>query len=95
LERLAFFASTDDGFRVAEHDLKMRGPGEIWGLRQSGYPAFRLVNPLSDNELVQRSWEESDALLERDPGLTDSENKVVARYLRLYYKARMELADIG
>jgi ATP-dependent DNA helicase RecG len=94
-ERLELFASTADGFRVAEIDLEMRGPGEIWGTRQSGYPSFRLINPLSDSDLVQRSWNESEALLSSDPGLESPENKVVGEYFRRYYKGRMELADIG
>lgn len=93
--RLEMFASIDDGFRVAEIDLEMRGPGEVWGTRQSGYPSFRLINPLSDNDLVQRSWEESENLLSADPGLEAPENRVVADYFRRYYKGRMELADIG
>ena len=95
LERLAFFAKTNDGFVVAERDLQIRGPGEIWGLRQSGYPVFRLLNPMSDNVIVKRSWEESDKLLETDPGLNKTENKVVERYFRLYYKPKMEIAEIG
>ena len=95
LERLELFAGTDDGFRVAEIDLEIRGPGEVWGTRQSGYPSFRLINPLSDNDLVQHSWEESGNLLSADPGLDLPENMVVAEYFRRYYKGRMELADIG
>jgi ATP-dependent DNA helicase RecG len=94
-ERLSYFASTDDGFRIAEMDLRMRGPGEIWGTRQSGYPAFRLINPLSDNDLVQRSWEESRRLLEEDPGLESEENRVAGDYFRDYYIQKMELAEIG
>ncbi|MBN1163632.1 MAG: ATP-dependent DNA helicase RecG [Candidatus Krumholzibacteriota bacterium] len=94
-KRLAFFASHDDGFKVAEADLKLRGPGEIWGYRQSGYPAFKLLNPLSDSSLVQRSWEESRIILEGDPELRKEENKVVSNYFHLYYKAKMELAEIG
>jgi ATP-dependent DNA helicase RecG len=73
----------------------MRGPGEVWGTRQSGYPAFRLINPLSDSDLVQRSWRESGDLLAGDPGLDKPENRVVADYFRQYYRGRMGLADIG
>jgi ATP-dependent DNA helicase RecG len=93
--RLSFFASHDDGFKVAEEDLRLRGPGEIWGHRQSGYPHFRLVNPLSDRDLVQLSWEESERLLERDPELSRAENSALAAYFRRSYKPKMELADIG
>ncbi len=94
-KRLEFFAGTDDGFAVAEMDLKLRGPGEIWGLRQSGYPMFRLINPLSDRQIVDKSWEDARDLLARDPELKRPENRVVADYFRLYYRYRMELADIG
>ncbi|UCF06694.1 MAG: ATP-dependent DNA helicase RecG [bacterium] len=95
LKRLHFFARTDDGFKVAEEDLKLRGPGEIWGFRQSGYPSFRLINPLSDNEIVQQSWEVSERLLREDPELTRRENSIVTDYLAMYYSPRMELAEIG
>ena len=94
-ERLSFFASHDDGFEVAEEDLRLRGPGEIWGFRQSGYPQFKLINPLSDHALVQLSWDESERLLERDPELSHAQNRAVADYFRQYYKPRMELAEIG
>jgi ATP-dependent DNA helicase RecG len=94
-ERLSFFASHDDGFEVAERDLRLRGPGEIWGYRQSGYPHFKLINPLSDHDLVQLSWDESERLLERDPELSHSQNRALADYFRQYYKPRMELAEIG
>jgi len=94
-KRLEMFASTTDGFRVAEIDLEMRGPGEIWGTRQSGYPSFRLINPISDSDLVQISWKESGDLLGGDSRLDRPENRVVAEYFRRYYRGRMELADIG
>lgn len=93
--RLRFFAATKDGFRVAEEDLRMRGPGEVWGFRQSGLPSFRLINPLRDNDIVQSSWEESERILSEDSALKKPENRVVADYFRVYYKPRMELADIG
>ncbi len=93
--RLRLFAETDDGFRLAEEDLRLRGPGEIWGFRQSGMPAFRLINPVSDSDIVQQSWRETDRLLKTDPGLNYSENKVVSDYFRMYYKPRMAVADIG
>ena len=93
--RLEFFASTDDGLKVAEEDLRLRGPGEIWGFRQSGYPLFKLVNPLSDHDIVQKSWKESGKLLDGDPGLEKPENMVVSRYYRLYYKRKMEIPEIG
>jgi ATP-dependent DNA helicase RecG len=95
LERLSFFVTHTNGFEVAEEDLRLRGPGEVWGYRQSGYPQFRLVNPLSDQGIVQLSWEESDRLFDRDPELAMPQHRPVADYLRNRYRPRMELAEIG
>jgi ATP-dependent DNA helicase RecG len=95
ISRLTIFAQTDDGFRIAEEDLKVRGPGEIWGVRQSGYPAFRLINPLCDSDIIDRSWKESDRIIEEDPSLQRPDNRVVADYFRMYYKTKIELAEIG
>jgi len=95
LERLSFFATHADGFEVAEEDLRLRGPGEVWGYRQSGYPQFRLINPLGDQSIVQLSWDESGRMLERDPALSAPEHRGVSSYFRGRYKPRMELAEIG
>ncbi len=93
--RLAFFASHDDGFEVAEEDLRLRGPGEIWGYRQSGAPGFRLINPLGDHELVRLSWDAAGRIVERDPGLGLAEHRPVAYYFHRYYRPKVELAEIG
>jgi hypothetical protein len=50
---------------------------------------------LSDHVLVQLSWDESERLLERDPELSNAENRALADYFRRHYKPRMELAEIG
>ncbi len=55
--RLEVLARTDDGFAVAEEDLRMRGPGEALGTRQSGLPAFRFADPFSDRDLLERARE--------------------------------------
>ncbi len=55
--RLQVLAETEDGFRIAEEDLRRRGPGEILGLRQSGFPAFRFADPSRDVDLVAAAKE--------------------------------------
>ncbi|MCP4570159.1 MAG: ATP-dependent DNA helicase RecG [FCB group bacterium] len=50
--RLEYFASTTDGFKIAEADLELRGPGEFFGTRQHGLPEFRLANPITDQEIL-------------------------------------------
>ncbi len=58
--RLEYFTSTTDGFKIAEADLELRGPGEVFGTRQHGLPEFRLANPIVDQDLLirARSWAE-------------------------------------
>ena len=54
-QRLEYFASTTDGFKIAEADLELRGPGEMFGLRQSGLPEFRTARISSDRDLIEAS----------------------------------------
>ncbi len=53
--RLAILASTDDGFRISEQDLKLRGPGEVAGTRQHGVPAFRIASLIDDSDLLEKA----------------------------------------
>ena len=66
-ERLAVMAETTDGFKVAEADLRIRGPGEIFGTRQAGLPRLRYADLVRDAELLRLARTEAFALLERDP----------------------------
>lgn len=67
--RLDAMAASSDGFEIAEMDLKIRGPGQIFGTRQAGYPGFRFADLARDAELVRAAREEAAALLVRDPDL--------------------------
>ncbi len=62
-ERLAIMEETSDGFRIAEKDLEIRGPGEVMGTRQSGVPTFRIGNIVRDYSLLESSRKEADYLL--------------------------------
>ncbi len=74
-DRLQIFCRTHDGFRLAEEDLRRRGPGDILGTRQHGAPIFRLANPLRDSGMVESCQLEARALLESDPDLGGSEHR--------------------
>jgi ATP-dependent DNA helicase RecG len=67
--KLKILAKTNDGFRIAEEDLKLRGPGEVMGTRQSGIGELRFVEYLSDPHLIRESREIARAVLENDPQL--------------------------
>jgi ATP-dependent DNA helicase RecG len=62
-ERLAIMEETNDGFRIAEKDLEIRGPGEVMGTRQSGIPAFRIGNIVRDYALLEVARHEADHML--------------------------------
>ncbi len=67
-ERLRVFQSISDGFRLAEEDLRLRGPGELLGTSQHGFPEFRAVDPLGDQDLMEASREWGRLLLEQGEG---------------------------
>jgi ATP-dependent DNA helicase RecG len=62
-ERLAIMEETNDGFKVAEKDLEIRGPGEVMGTRQSGVPAFRIGNVVRDYAILETAKREADHML--------------------------------
>jgi ATP-dependent DNA helicase RecG len=77
-QRLRLMEETTDGFRLAEADLQMRGPGEFFGTRQSGLPDFRVAS-LLDTRLIELARNEAARLLEEDPDLSNAEHAALAR----------------
>jgi ATP-dependent DNA helicase RecG len=69
-ERIETFVSTSDGFRIAEADLRLRGPGELLGTRQSGLPELKAARLVEDAKLLEQAREDAFALVARDPGLS-------------------------
>jgi ATP-dependent DNA helicase RecG len=67
LERLEIMSKTNDGFKIAEEDLKQRGPGDLFGLRQSGMPFFRMADIYEDSELIKRCSNIVKRLFEDSP----------------------------
>ncbi|MCW3797261.1 ATP-dependent DNA helicase RecG [Sphingomonas sp. BN140010] len=90
--RLALMRETSDGFRIAEEDLKLRGPGEILGTRQSGEAAFRLATPELVQELAGAATDDARLLLDRDGGLAGPRGE--AARLCLYLFERDQAVDL-
>jgi ATP-dependent DNA helicase RecG len=80
-ERLAIMERTRDGFVLAEEDLRLRGPGEFFGTRQSGLPDLRLAR-LSDVALLELAREEAIRLFKADPRLEQPEHQLLAAEVR-------------
>jgi len=69
-ERIQTFVETTDGFRIAEADLRLRGPGELLGTRQSGLPELKAARLVEDAKLLDQAREDAFALIAADPGLS-------------------------
>ncbi len=82
--RLAMLRATDDGFRIAEEDLRLRGAGEVLGTRQSGMPEFRLANLEAHGDLLDVARDDSRLILERDPDLQGPRGQAVRVLLYLF-----------
>jgi ATP-dependent DNA helicase RecG len=67
--RLDVLRRTDDGFLIAEKDLELRGGGDVLGLKQSGFPAYRLADPVHDRDLIAVAADDARLALSRDPEL--------------------------
>jgi ATP-dependent DNA helicase RecG len=89
-ERLGIMAQTTDGFRIAEKDLELRGPGELLGTKQSGLPEFRIGNIVRDQLILEQAKQESEFYLSKPKSAVTA--KMVARVKQ---DPRFGLADVG
>lgn len=90
-ERLHTMNSTNDGFVIAEKDLELRGPGEMFGLEQSGMPQFKHANLLQDQEILQIARADAFEIVAEDPLLADPKHELIKNKYLLNYKKREEL----
>lgn len=82
--RLSIMRETDDGFRIAEEDLKLRGAGEVLGTRQSGMPGFRLADLSCHAELLTMARDDARRIVESDPVLASPRGKALRVLLYLF-----------
>jgi ATP-dependent DNA helicase RecG len=82
--RLAIMRETEDGFRIAEEDLKLRGAGEVLGTRQSGLPDMRLADLAAHGELLQAARDDARLVVERDPDLKSERGAALRALLYLF-----------
>ncbi len=94
-ERLAVMEKEHDGFRIAEADLRLRGPGELLGTRQSGLADFRLANLARDQRILVEARKEALAWLEKDPALCGRESAGMREILRHRWGKKLQLGAVG
>ncbi len=95
IERLRTLERTNDGFEVAEADLRIRGPGEYLGTRQSGLPAFQAANLVRDAELLEMARVEAEAWLARDGDLSSPDSAVLKLAMERRWGDKLGLAQVG
>jgi ATP-dependent DNA helicase RecG len=84
--RLAILRETEDGFRIAEEDLKLRGEGDVLGTRQSGMPGFHLARMEFHSQLLGPARDDAALILARDPKLTSPRGEALRHLLYLFEK---------
>ncbi|HEY7365848.1 MAG TPA: ATP-dependent DNA helicase RecG [Methylomirabilota bacterium] len=94
-QRIEALVATQDGFRIAEVDLQLRGPGEFFGTRQSGLPQFRVADLLRDAPLLEEARREAAALVAADPELRDPEHRALRQGLLARWRGKLALASVG
>lgn len=93
--RLKKLVETTDGFEIAEADLKLRGPGDFLGTKQSGLPEFRFADIVEDRLILEQAKNDSRELMNNDPALTNSDHNTLRSVFEPYFKERMELFGVG
>lgn len=95
IRRLEAMVSTNDGFKISEIDLQLRGPGDIVGTRQSGLPEFRHANLMTDGALIAEAREAAFALIDVDPDLQLPEHAGLREVLEGEVTRILQYADVG
>jgi ATP-dependent DNA helicase RecG len=94
-KRLETMVQTNDGFTIAEVDLELRGPGDFFGTRQSGLPAFHIADIVHDTDILHHAREEAFELVNRDPQLRLPQHEQIRKQFELVYKDLLAYVRIG
>jgi ATP-dependent DNA helicase RecG len=82
--RLSIMRETEDGFRIAEEDLKLRGEGDVLGARQSGLPGFRIADPIAQADLMAEARDHARLIIHQDPELLGAQGRALRLLLYLF-----------
>ena len=93
--RIEAMVGTNDGFRIAQTDLELRGPGEFFGTRQSGLPQFRVADLLRDAPLLEEARAAAHAIITADPELRQPAHQVLRAGVLARWRGKLGLASVG
>jgi ATP-dependent DNA helicase RecG len=93
--RLEVMTRSNDGFEIAEHDLRLRGPGEMFSTRQHGLPDLKIANIVDDFDLLVMARKNAFELVSQDPMLTEAKHKNIRRALLAKFGDALGLADVA
>jgi ATP-dependent DNA helicase RecG len=93
--RLEIMTRSNDGFEIAEHDLRLRGPGEMFSTRQHGLPDLKIANIVDDFDLLMMARKNAMEMVSQDPTLTLAEHKNIRRALLAKFGEAIGLADVA
>ena len=94
-ERLEALVRSHDGFVIAEEDLRIRGPGEFFGVRQWGMPEFRVANLVRDGDVLSEARQDAKALLKTDPGLKAPAHRGLREAMLRKWQEKLDLGSIS
>ena len=94
-QRIQAMIRTNNGFKIAEADLNIRGPGEFFGTRQSGIPNFKIANIIHDASLLEAAKKEAESLIKADPRLDVPAHQLLKLMLQKHWRGNLEIASVG
>ncbi|NQT06132.1 MAG: ATP-dependent DNA helicase RecG [Candidatus Omnitrophica bacterium] len=94
-KRLSAMTESEDGFQIAEEDLKLRGPGDIFGTRQHGLPEVRFGNIIRDMDIMELARKEAFSVISFDPDLKNRENRFIRGVLGRRFNTAFNMAGVG
>ncbi|MDR3307115.1 MAG: ATP-dependent DNA helicase RecG [Endomicrobium sp.] len=94
-KRLSIITSTNNGFKIAEEDLKMRGPGELMGTVQHGFPEFKAGDLIKDADIIEFTKSHATKIIQDDPLLVKESNAVLKTLINKRFSNKIKLINVG